>query len=99
MQHVQSFVCQSTWLTNKDQQSKRDFIFFVRLLCHTQVLIKVGAAGVNPVDAYIRSGQYANLPSLPWTPGLDCAGTVEIVGHAVTKFRVGLVGFEGLVWE
>ena len=52
------------------------------------MLIKVGAAGVNPVDAYIRSGQYANLPNLPWTPGSDCAGTVESCGHLVNKFKV-----------
>ncbi len=43
---------------------------------------------MNPVETYIRSGQYANLPSLPWTPGNDCAGTIEIVGPDVTKFRV-----------
>ncbi|XP_072015895.1 quinone oxidoreductase-like isoform X3 [Amphiura filiformis] len=54
-----------------------------------QVLIKVGAVGVNPVDAYIRSGHYANLPNLPWTPGADCSGTVESCGHLVTKFRPG----------
>ncbi|XP_072015898.1 quinone oxidoreductase-like [Amphiura filiformis] len=54
-----------------------------------QVLIKVGAVGVNPVDAYIRSGHYANLPNLPWTPGADCSGTVESCGHLVTNFRPG----------
>jgi NADPH2:quinone reductase len=55
-----------------------------------QVLVKVHAAGVNPVDTYIRSGRagYA-LPRVPWTPGSDCAGTVEAVGDGVTQFHVG----------
>ncbi|XP_035829403.1 quinone oxidoreductase [Aplysia californica] len=54
-----------------------------------EVLIKVGAAGVNPVDTYIRSGTYARLPDLPYTPGQDSAGVVEAVGPGVTRFKVG----------
>src|ERR1700736_994574 len=45
-----------------------------------QVLVKIKAAGVNPVDAYIRAGKYAVLPPLPYTPGADGAGVVEAVG-------------------
>ena len=41
-----------------------------------QVVIRVNAIGVNPVDAYIRSGQYPLKPSLPYTPGMDAAGVV-----------------------
>lgn len=54
-----------------------------------EVLIKVSAAGINPVDTYIRSGAYAKLPTLPYTPGSDAAGIVEEVGSEVTKFKKG----------
>jgi len=42
-----------------------------------QALVRLHAAGVNPVEAYIRSGKYARLPALPYTPGMDGAGVVE----------------------
>src|SRR5439155_14542362 len=51
-----------------------------------QVVVSVKAAGVNPVDTYIRSGQYAALPPLPYTPGADGAGIVEAVGSGVHEF-------------
>jgi NADPH2:quinone reductase len=54
-----------------------------------QVLVKVHAIGVNPVDTYIRSGNYANKPALPYTPGTDAAGVIEAVGEEVTNFRAG----------
>jgi NADPH2:quinone reductase len=54
-----------------------------------QVLVRVAAAGVNPVDTYIRSGAYAKLPPLPWTPGTDGAGVVEAVGPGVESCRPG----------
>jgi NADPH2:quinone reductase len=54
-----------------------------------QVLVRVRAAGVNPVETYIRSGSYANKPPLPYTPGSDGAGVVESVGEEVTQFRAG----------
>lgn len=54
-----------------------------------QVLVKVHAVGVNPVETYIRAGQYAMLPETPYTPGMDCAGTVQAVGEGVTRFNPG----------
>ncbi len=54
-----------------------------------QVLVRVKAAGINPVDTYIRGGQYAAKPNLPFTPGKDAAGIVEAVGEDVKKLEVG----------
>lgn len=54
-----------------------------------QVLIKVHACGVNPVDTYIRSGSYSRKPPLPYTPGSDVAGIVEAVGENVSAFKKG----------
>ncbi|XP_061184088.1 quinone oxidoreductase-like [Saccostrea echinata] len=54
-----------------------------------QVLIKVHAAGINPVDTYIRSGTYAAKPTLPYTPGKDVAGVVEDVGSNVRHLKKG----------
>jgi NADPH2:quinone reductase len=45
-----------------------------------QVLVRIAAAGVNPVDTYVRSGGYARMPSLPYTPGWDAAGVVVSTG-------------------
>jgi NADPH2:quinone reductase len=54
-----------------------------------QVLVRVKAAGVNPVDAYIRAGTYPRKPTLPYTPGTDAAGIVEAVGANVKRFKSG----------
>lgn len=54
-----------------------------------QVRVRIHAAGVNPVDAYIRTGTYARKPALPYTPGMDFGGVVEAIGDGVTRFRVG----------
>ncbi|HYY35950.1 MAG TPA: NADP-dependent oxidoreductase [Candidatus Binatia bacterium] len=56
-----------------------------------QILIRVIAAGVNPVDAMIRSGMFAKYEKdvFPIIPGADIAGVVEKVGSKVTKFKAG----------
>ena len=54
-----------------------------------QVLVKVEAAGVNPLDTYIRSGNYARKPALPYTPGSDGAGVVKAVGEGVSGCAPG----------
>lgn len=54
-----------------------------------QVLVKVQASAVNPIDTYIRSGFVAvDLPD-PWIPGCDFAGVVQKCGAAVKKFQIG----------
>lgn len=55
-----------------------------------EVLIKVHAVGVNPVETYMRSGMFG-IPAerLPFTPGIDCAGVVVHIGADVTKLKVG----------
>jgi NADPH2:quinone reductase len=52
-----------------------------------EVLVKLGASGLNYIDVYHRTGLYP-LP-LPFTPGLEGAGTIEAVGEGVTDFAVG----------
>ncbi|HMK75744.1 MAG TPA: NADPH:quinone reductase [Thermodesulfobacteriota bacterium] len=54
-----------------------------------QVLVRVHAVGVNPVDTYIRAGLYAIKPKLPYVPGSDASGTVEAVGERVKRFKLG----------
>jgi NADPH2:quinone reductase len=54
-----------------------------------QVVVRVRAAGVNPVDTYIRNGAHSIRPSLPYTPGMDGAGEIEQVGAGVTGFAAG----------
>ena len=54
-----------------------------------EIVVRVKAAGVNPVDTYIRSGTYARKPTLPYTPGADAAGVVESVGEGVARMAAG----------
>jgi NADPH2:quinone reductase len=55
----------------------------------SQVLIKVGAVALNPIDTYLRNGaNYWELPK-PFIIGCDVAGTIEAVGSQVKRFKVG----------
>ena len=54
-----------------------------------QVLVRMRAIGVNPVETYIRAGTYPRKPDLPYTPGNDGAGVVEQVGADVNEFELG----------
>lgn len=56
-----------------------------------EILIRVIAAGVNPVDGLIRSGKYAKFfnTTLPLIPGYDVAGVVEKTGVKIDKFKTG----------
>ena len=54
-----------------------------------QVLIRVGAVSVNPIDMYLRAGTISMPLPRPYILGCDVAGTVEAVGPDVTRFRPG----------
>ena len=54
-----------------------------------QILVRVRAVSLNPIDLYIRSG-LVNMPlTFPYVVGSDFAGTVEAVGSAAKRFKVG----------
>jgi NADPH2:quinone reductase len=55
-----------------------------------QVVVKIEAAGVNPVDVYMRAGTYPKKPALPYTPGTDGAGKVLSVGEGVERLAPGM---------
>jgi NADPH2:quinone reductase len=52
-----------------------------------QVVVKLKAVGVNPLDTYIRAGRYGKWP-LPYIPGFDAAGVVEEIGQGVKRVAV-----------
>jgi NADPH2:quinone reductase len=54
-----------------------------------QVVVHIHAAGVNPVDVYIRAASQGRHPVLPYTPGSDGAGVIEAVGSGVEGIAVG----------
>ncbi|MGQ3413209.1 NADPH:quinone reductase [Natrinema sp. LN54] len=53
-----------------------------------ELLVEVASAGVNPVDTYFRDGSYTPV-DVPFTPGVDIAGTVAETGAAVDGFEAG----------
>ena len=58
-------------------------------LGENDILIKVKAAGLNFPDVLVIQGKYQFQPDLPFVPGGECAGEVEAVGPAVTRYKVG----------
>ena len=54
-----------------------------------QVLVRVAAVAVNPVDTYIRAGSFATTLHFPFIIGRDLAGHVAALGPAVTGFAPG----------
>jgi NADPH:quinone reductase len=54
-----------------------------------EILVRVAAAALNPIDAYIRSGVVAMKLPMPFITGSDVAGTIEAVGAGVKRFKIG----------
>ncbi|SDH90467.1 zinc-dependent alcohol dehydrogenase family protein [Pseudomonas abietaniphila] len=54
-----------------------------------QVLVRVHATSINPLDYQVRRGDYADLVPLPAITGHDVSGVVEAVGPGVTAFAPG----------
>src|SRR5947209_7512535 len=54
-----------------------------------EVLVRVKAAALNPIDVYVRAGAIAMTLPLPFITGTDLAGTVEALGPGATRFAVG----------
>jgi len=54
-----------------------------------QIVVRVHAVGVNPVESYVRTGTYPMKPTLPYTPGADAAGVVAAVGEGVATVKKG----------
>lgn len=53
-----------------------------------EALVRVEAAGVNFIDVYYRTGLYKAV-ALPYTPGMEAAGTVAVLGEGVSGLKVG----------
>src|SRR6185436_7806630 len=53
-----------------------------------EAVVKVEAIGVNFIDVYFRTGLY-KAPVMPYTPGMEAAGTVSAIGPEVTDVKVG----------
>ncbi len=54
-----------------------------------EVLVRVGAVSLNPIDTYLRSGAVTMPLPKPFIPGCDLAGTVEAVGPGVQRYKTG----------
>jgi NADPH2:quinone reductase len=54
-----------------------------------EVRVKVGAASLNPIDTYIRSGMVAMQLPMPYIIGCDLAGVVDKVGSGTSRFKPG----------
>jgi NADPH2:quinone reductase len=55
----------------------------------SQVLVKVAAVAVDPIDTYIRGGAYSTRMDFPFIIGRDMVGTVEAMGRGVRRFSPG----------
>jgi len=78
------------WVVEKPRGDFKEYKFARRSPGPREVLVRIAASGVNPLDIKIRAGiaAHARQP-LPAVLGLDMAGTVEQIGAGVTEFQIG----------
>jgi NADPH:quinone reductase-like Zn-dependent oxidoreductase len=78
------------WLVEQPGGAFKQSQRAIPTLDRNQVLVRIAASGLNPLDTKIRAGRadHARQP-LPAVLGLDMAGTVDAVGSAVTAFKAG----------
>ncbi|MCA0961945.1 NADPH:quinone oxidoreductase family protein [Salipiger bermudensis] len=64
-----------------------------------QIRLRIGACGLNFADLLMIEGKYQDTPQLPFTLGMEVAGTIDAVGPGVTGFargdRVAVFGGQG----
>jgi NADPH:quinone reductase len=81
---------QRVWLVEKQRGDFQQVELPRPALAKDQVLVRISASAVNPLDIKIRQGSALHTQQpLPAVLGLDMAGTVEEVGHSVTAFSPG----------
>src|SRR3954464_8480296 len=54
-----------------------------------EIKVRVASAGRSFADTLMVAGQYQHKPELPFTPGLELAGTVLEVGPGETRIKAG----------
>jgi NADPH2:quinone reductase len=54
-----------------------------------QLLVRISASSVNPIDTYIRAGNVKMAQAFPYIPGCDLAGKVEAAGPGAQRFKLG----------
>lgn len=59
-----------------------------------QVLVKVHASGINPVDVQVREKAFGYVPPLPLVLGKEAAGVVEDTGNSVKTFKVRMLYYK-----
>ena len=58
-------------------------------ICPTEILISITACSLNFADLLMINGTYQETPNLPFTLGMEIAGTVVALGETVKGFKIG----------
>jgi NADPH:quinone reductase len=83
-------VTSKVWIVETPGAKFRDVDVPLRKLGEKDVLVRISASGVNPLDTKIRAGNAAHARHpFPAVLGLDMSGTVEAVGSGVTRLKAG----------